>query len=179
MEFVLIVILIVIVSVLSAAAKKKPGSSGSRYAPPETRMSDIQRAFMMANAPERRPAPQPTLAPFQASPDMPLTPVSAGTDASSEGRISSEAAAPTMAESYTGLSEDELVKPMGVESVVPLADIRPDVHFTDEEKPATSVPKSSAPKMARIPLFNDQQEIVRAFIYAEILPCRAYPRRFQ
>ena len=143
MEFVLIVILIVIVSVLSAAAKKKPGSSGSRYAPPETRMSDIQRAFMMANAPERRPAPQPTLAPFQASPDVPLTPVSAGTDASSERRISSEAAAPTMAELYTGLSEDELVKPWG-RIIVPLADIWPDVHFTDEEnrqRPCLKAPR--------------------------------------
>ena len=179
MEFVLIIILIMIVSALSAAAKKKPGSSKSRYPQPKTRMSDIQRAYMMAaGMPERRSAPYPPSAPPHAVPDMPLAPVSADADVPAEGRLSSEAAAPTVAESYTGLSGEGLVKPMAVESVNPLTGIQPGAYFTKEKKTAP-VSTSPAPKAAHIPLFESREEIVRAFICAEILPRRAYPRRFR
>jgi len=180
MEFILLIIVVVIISAISAAAKKKPKSSEGQDAPPPT-MSDIQRAFMMtANVPEKRPAPYPPPIPPQAAPYMALTQGSADTDVPSEGRTFSEAAAPTVAESYTGLSEEVLVKPMAIEPVVPLAGIRPDVYFAGDEKPVASVSRSPAPKAAaRIPLLNDQREIVRAFIYAEILPRRAYPPRFR
>lgn len=179
MEYVLIIILILILSALSAMARKKPGSSKSRHAPPKIRMSDIRRAYKRAVNSARNQPPYPPPAQPQAAPYMPLTQVSADEDVPSEGRISSKTAAPTVAETYTGLSEEGLVKPMAVESVVPLAGIRPDVYYTNDEKPAAPVSKSSEPKAARIPLFEDQQEIVRAFIYAEILHRRAYPPRFR
>lgn len=171
MAYLLIIILILILSAISTTIKRP----GKRYAPPRTGMSDIRRAYVNAVRNQSPPYPPPPSP--QSAPDVPPTPVSA--DAPSEGRTSPEAAAPTVAESYTGLSEEGLVKPMAVESVVPLAGIRPDVYFTDEEMPAAPVNRSPAPKAARIPLFEDRQEIVRAFIYAEILPRKAYPRRFR
>ncbi len=177
MEYFLIVILILITSAISAATVRKPSSPKKRYPPPGTGTPDIRGAYQRAvssakNQPPHYPPPPP-----QPAPDAPPAPVSADAYAPSEGPL--EAAAPTMAESYTGLSEEDLVKPMAVESVVPLAGMRPEIYFTDEQKPAAPASASPAPKAARLPLFEDQREIVRAFIYAEILPSRAYPRRFR
>ena len=55
MEILLIIVVGVIISVISAAGKKKPNRSSDEDAPVRPNMSDIQKAFMMANdAPPRR-----------------------------------------------------------------------------------------------------------------------------
>jgi hypothetical protein len=180
MEFILLIIVVVIISAVSAAAKKKPKSSEEQDAPPPT-MSDIQRAFMMtANVPEKHPAPYPPPTPPQAAPYSPPAPVyTDAVNVPSEVRTSPEPVAPTVAESYTGLGEEGFVTPMAAGSVSPFTDIKPAVYSMGEEKAAAPASETPAPKAAHIPLFEDQQDIVKAFIYAEILPRRAYPPRFR
>jgi hypothetical protein len=178
MEFVLIIIVAVIVSVISAAAKKKPRSSEQQDVPPKPTMSDIQRAFMMAaDTPERRPQPPSAPPPSQAapypSPYPPYTPAYGPAD----DRPAAASVAPAVAESYMEPGEESGIKPMAAESVSPFAGVQLGAYFMDEVEPVKPAPKSPAPQAAaRLSLFGDQQDIVKAFIYAEILPRRE--RRF-
>lgn len=180
MEFILIIIVVVIVSAISAATKKKPQSSHDQDAPPAA-MSDIQRAFTMAaNAPEKRPAPYPPPTPPQTAPYPTPTPVNAGVvHVQPQAQMTFGPVAPTVTESYTGFRDENLAKPMAAASVTPFPDIRSDVYLTDKEKTAASASPIPVPKTAPIPLFEDQQDIIKAFIYAEILPRRTYPPRLR
>jgi|GEM_PF-2309491 len=174
MEFVFIIIVVVIISVISAATKKKPKSSGQPDVPPRPMMSDIQRAFMMAAGlpdehPQQPSAPvvpsapassyNPTYAPY-VPPDQP-TAVSV---------------APAVAESYEGLTARNVVRPVVVPSASPFAGVQVGAYFIDDEEPksvkATPVQQSPIPHAAPLALFENQQDIVKAFIYAEILPRR-------
>jgi hypothetical protein len=168
MEFVLIIIVAVIVSVISAATKKKPKSSGEPDAPPRPTMTDIQRAFMMAaNTLEKQPQQPP------APPDSPAA------YAPPDNRPAAVSVAPAVAESYAGLGEESGVKPMAAPSVSPFAGIQLGAYFMDEEAPAKPAPKSPVPQAAQLALFEDQQDIVKAFVYAEILPRRGRAPRFR
>jgi hypothetical protein len=170
MEFALIIIVVVIVSIISAATKKKPKSSEGQDAPPKPTLSDIQRAFMMAaDTPERRPQ----RAPVQAVP--PPRPTAAPLDE----KPASVSVAPAIAESYTGPGEESGVRPIAAESVSPFAGIQLGAYFMDEVEPVKPARKSPEPRAVHLALFENQQDIVKAFVYAEILPRRSQPPRFR
>ena len=173
MEFVFIIIVVVIISVISAAPKKKPKSSGQPAAPPRPMMSDLRRAFMMAAGlpdehPQQRSAPgapsapaysyNPTYAPYV--PDQPAA----------------VSVAPAIAESYEGLTARNVVRPVAVPSASPFAGVQMGAYFMDDEEPenvmTTPVQQSPMSHTAPLALFENQQDIVKAFIYAEILPRR-------
>ena len=187
MEFVLLIIVGVIVAIISAATKKKPQSSGEQGAPPRPTMSDIQRAFMMAaglqddeqNPPPVRPtAPYtPPAAPYT-QPTAPYAPYEQTTEPTAAY------AAPSVAESYSGLADDAGVRPMAAESVNPYTGVQVSSYFMDEEDKDQMPQVSPAHRQqtgasAGIPLFKDQRDIVKAFIYAEILPRRNGAQRLR
>jgi hypothetical protein len=178
MEFVLIIIVVVIVSIISAATKKKPKSSGESDAPVRPTMSDIQRAFMMAaNAPDERPQQiQP-----QAIPQGQPMVVSYASPGQPYERPAAVSVVPAVAESYAGISDQNAVKPMALESVSPFAGVQLGPYFMDEAEPEKSTPaqKTPTPQAAHLALFENQQDIVKAFVYAEILPRRGQTPRFR
>lgn len=201
MEFVLIIIAVVVVSAISAAMKKKPKSSGEQGPPPRSTMSDIQRAFMMAaglqndetTPPTARPVPpygqqQPgSYAPPYTTPAAPYTPPTAPYAEPSVPYAQMEPAAfaaPSVAESYTGPNDDSGVRPMAMESVNPFAGARVSSYYMDDEN-GGQMPQASPMRQQRtgvsagIPLFEDQRDIVKAFIYAEILPRRNGAQRLR
>ncbi len=194
MEFVLIIIVIVIVSAISAAMKKKPKSSGEQGPPPRSTMSDIQRAFMMAanlQDDEQSPPPARPAAPYgqqQSGPYAPpYTPPPTPYAPPARPYVQAEAsayAAPSVTESYSGLADDSGIRQMAAESANPFAGVQVSKYFMNEEDKDQMPQVSSARRQqtgasAGIPLFEDQRDIVKAFIYAEILPRRNGAQRLR
>ncbi len=177
MEFVLIVIIVVIVSVISAAVKKKPQSSGNADAPVRPTMTDIQRAFMMAADEQPDAAPRPAQQAPPAAPYAPSQPYPSAVPYA-QRQPSAAFAAPSVAASYAGLTDSAAVRPMAAESVSPYAGVQVSTYFMDDENqpqpgPKPIHPRSKTHAAAHIPLFEDQQDVVKAIIYAEILPRRS------
>lgn len=174
MEFVLIIIVVVIVSVISAALKKKPKSSGEQEAPPaRPTMTDIQRAFMMAaGMPENEQNRPPVRTPAPYSPSASgsyVPPVS-----HYEPTVAPTEFIPYAAQPYSGTSENTVVRPM--EPVNPYANAQIRSYFMDEDEKEPLAQAASVREQnsmgTGIPLFEDQRDIVKALIYAEILPRR-------
>lgn len=174
MEFALLIIVGVIVAVISAAAKKKPSSSGEQGQTPRPVMSDIQRAFMMAaglqdDAPSPPPV-RPVAPPMQyyAPPAEQAMPYAAS-------------AAPVVAEPYTRLTDNMDARSMAVESVNPFTGIQVSAYFMDDE--ADALPQTSLARQQQLQssagmrLFEDQNDLVKAVIYSEILPRRSGAQR--
>ena len=188
MEFVLIIIVVVIVSAISAAMKKKPKSSGEQGTPPRSTMSDIQRAFMMAagmqddeqTPPPARPPYTPSAAPYT----QPAVPYAAPSQPIAQTDVAVAYAAPSVSESYAGLGDNSGVRPMAAESLNPFAGVQVSSYFMDNENggqmsQALPIRRQQTDVSAGIPLFEDQRDIVKAFIYAEILPRRNGAQRLR
>ena len=190
MEFVLIIIVIVIVSVISAAMKKKPKSSGEQGPPPRSTMSDIQRAFMMAanlQDDEQSPPPARPVAPYGQQQPGPYARPSTPYVPPARPYVQAEAAAyaaPSVTESYSGPADDSGIRQMAAESANPFAGVQVSKYFMNEEDKDQMPQVSPARRQqtgasAGIPLFEDQRDIVKAFIYAEILPRRNGAQRLR
>ena len=195
MEFVLIIIVVVIVSVISAAMKKKPQSSGEQNAPPRPTMTDIQRAFMMAagipdeeqnQPPVRAPygqQPGPYAPPYQ-PPAAPYAQTASPYAAPVAPYAQTEAVAyaePYASESYKDATNAAGTRPAAYGSVNPFSEVQIGSYFMDD---ADDNPRLEAAPVRRqigtdtgIPLFEDQRDIVKALIYAEILPRRSSMQR--
>ncbi len=144
MQILFIIIVVVIVSIVSAVSKKKPNRS-SEEEPPRPTMSDIQKAFMLAN-------------------DFDVRQRNAEQAAQRfEESISAESKYPQGTE--TSYSSDPVSSPY--------ADVTISQYHMDE--PQHSVddkPLVSSQTGGSLKLFEEKDAFVRAVIYSEILTRR-------
>lgn len=195
MEFVLLIIAIVIVSVIAGAMKKKPKSSDEQDAPPPRHtMTDIQRAFMMAagmpdeqSAPPRPAAPydpqpgpyEPSFAPYDPQ-SAPYAPMYAPYEPSAAPFT--PPAASYVAQPFEGPTQDTRLR-TAAQSTNPFAGAQLSSYVMDEEDddlmPAamTARQQQIGGDGAGIKLFENQHDIVKGLIYAEILPRRSGAQR--
>jgi hypothetical protein len=179
---ILLIIVGTIVSIIASALKKKPKSSEGQNAPPRPTMTDIQRAFMMAaGMPENEQDQPPPATPYSRPASAPYAPPVAPFDppVAPYAQVESTYSAPAVAQTPAELSARTATQLDN-----PYTSVQLSSYFMEEDDdvPAprvSSVSRQTGENAPQIALFEDQRDIVKALIYAEILPRRSGAQRLR